>query len=67
MLPTSKSIGIKWQLKPVLNSLKRTMESENNGEKTVDVLLVLTKDMANWIPSISKIGNWDIINGKPKF
>ena len=22
--------------------------------------------MANWIPSISKIGNWDIINGKPK-
>ena len=28
--------------------------------------LVLTKDMANWIPSISKIGNWDIIKGKPK-
>ena len=28
--------------------------------------LVLTKDMANWISSISKIGNWDIISGKPK-
>ena len=28
--------------------------------------LVLTKDMANWIPSISKIGNWDIIKGKLK-
>ena len=28
--------------------------------------LVLTKDMANWMPSIAKIGNWDIINGKPK-
>ena len=49
----------------VLNSLKRD-GFDANGEKTADVLLVLTKDMANWLPSISKIGNWDIINGKPK-
>lgn len=49
----------------VLNSLKGN-EGKNNNEKTFDVFLVLTKDMANWIPSISKIGNWDIINGKPK-
>ena len=28
--------------------------------------LVLTKDMANWIPSISKLGNWDVRQGKPK-
>ena len=38
--------------------------NENHGDQ--NLLIVLTKDMANWMPSIAKIGNWDIINGKPK-
>ena len=30
-----------------------------------DILLVVTNQMAGWMGSISKIGNWDIENGEP--
>ena len=30
------------------------------------IFLVLTRDMANWMPSISLIGNWDIKTGQRK-
>ena len=50
----------------VIRSLIGQDQTEQNDWPDRPLYLVLTKDMANWIPSISKIGNWDIINGKPK-
>ena len=50
----------------VIRSLVGQDQTEQNGWPDRTLYLVLTKDMANWISSISKIGNWDIINGKPK-
>ena len=50
----------------VIRSLVGQGEAEETGWPDHPLYLVLTKDMANWIPSISKIGNWDVINGKPK-
>ena len=51
----------------IIKSLAGDSQLDNIEAETLPSLyLVLTKDMANWIPSISKIGNWDIINGKPK-
>ena len=50
----------------VIRSLIGQGEAEETRSLDRPVYLVLTKDMANWIPSISKIGNWDVINGKPK-
>ena len=50
----------------VIRSLAGQGEAEETGWPDRSLYLVLTKDMANWIPSISKIGNWDVINGKPK-
>ena len=44
-------------------------KAENNAgqlvNKNTSVYLVLTADMAKWIPSISKIGAFDIKTGKP--
>ena len=50
----------------VIRSLVGQGEAEETGWPDRPLYLVLTKDMANWISSISKIGNWDVINGKPK-
>lgn len=50
----------------VIRSLIGQDQTEQNDWPDRPLYLVLTKDMANWISSISKIGNWDIINGKPK-
>ena len=50
----------------VIRSLIGQDQSQEASVPDRPLYLVLTKDMANWIPSISKIGNWDIINGKPK-
>ena len=50
----------------VISSLVGRDQIIENSWPNRPLYLVLTKDMANWIPSISKIGNWDIINGKPK-
>ena len=32
-----------------------------------DIYLILTSQMADWIPAISAIGNWDIKKGQPTF
>ena len=39
----------------------------NNAHNIVapDVLLIVTNQMADWMVSISKLGNWDIENGEP--
>ena len=50
----------------VIRSIVGQDQSQEASVPERPLYLVLTKDMANWIPSISKIGNWDIINGKPK-
>ena len=50
----------------VIRSLVGQDQIIENSWPDSPLYLVLTEDMANWIPSISKIGNWDIINGKPK-
>ena len=50
----------------VIRSLVGQGEAEETGWPDRSLYLVLTKDMVNWIPSISKIGNWDVINGRPK-
>ena len=50
----------------VIRALVGQDQINENAWPDRPLYLVLTKDMANWIPSISKIGNWDIINGKPK-
>ena len=50
----------------VIRSLVGQGEPEEAGWPDRSLYLVLTRDMANWISSISKIGNWDVINGKPK-
>ena len=50
----------------VVRSLVRQDQINENGWPDRPLYLVLTQDMANWIPSISKIGNWDIFKGKPK-
>ena len=42
-----------------LNENKFAFEFQNDG------YLVLTSDMADWISSISQIGNWDIYSGRP--
>lgn len=39
--------------------------SQRNYPYSSDIYLVLTDQMASWIPAISKIGNWDIETGKP--
>lgn len=44
----------------LLSSVNRQMEGD-----IPDIYLVLTGQMANWITSISVIGNWDIDKGKP--
>jgi len=43
-------------------------EGSNKGPRLSNkpVYLVLTRDMVNWMPSISSIGNWDIKTGKIK-
>ena len=50
----------------IIKSLTGDSQLDDIEAETLPLYLVLTKDMANWIPSISKIGNWDIINGKSK-
>ena len=50
----------------VVRSLVGQEQPQESRVSDRPLYLVLTKDMANWIPSISKIGNWDIITGKPK-
>jgi dolichyl-diphosphooligosaccharide--protein glycosyltransferase len=38
---------------------------ETNAAPSPDLYLVVTNQMAGWMGSISKIGNWDIEQGKP--
>ena len=52
----------------VLMMRQRAMAEKNGGkpyEQKTSVYLVLTADMANWMPSISKIGAFDIKTGEP--
>lgn len=52
----------------VLKSRQKVLEDNNSQQlqnKNTTVYLVLTSDMVNWMPSISKIGAFDIKLGKP--
>ena len=52
----------------VLRMRQKGMAGDNAGQpyqKNTSLYLVLTADMANWMPSISKIGAFDIKTGKP--
>ena len=49
----------------VISSLTKQEQPKEVYVSDRSLYLILTKDMANWIPSISKIGNWDIIEGRP--
>lgn len=51
--------------KQIIDMLTGDKQDQPNSRPQNSVYLVLTKDMANWMPSISKIGNWDIVTGKP--
>ena len=45
---------------------QKTLSDTNfQKQKQADVFLILTKDMARWMPAISKIGAFDIQKGKP--
>ena len=50
----------------VIKSLNGNGKVDNIEVANLPLYLVLTKDMASWISSISKIGNWDIFSGKAK-
>ena len=53
--------------KPLIESARNGAEIEdyqtNTERQQPEVYLVLTNDIANWIPSISKIGRWNIHEG----
>ena len=50
--------------KPLIESARNNEDYQANTElQQPEVYLVLTNDMANWIPSISKIGRWNIHEG----
>ena len=47
-----------------VSALEQAWNSPNDGPLP-DIYLVLTNQMSSWMSSISKLGNWDIENGKP--
>ena len=50
----------------VIKSLVGKGRADDSEARDRALFLILTKDMSNWIPSISAIGRWDIFTGKPK-
>ena len=57
-----KRVGSDGIIRSILGQEQSNQVSAAEGS----IYLVLTDDMANWISSISKIGNWDIFNAKKK-
>lgn len=45
--------------------LKKAMAESRNDNNIPQIYLVLTDQMTRWMPSISKLGNWDIELGTP--